>query len=491
MAAPDQRKALGAYYTPPEVVDYLVGEAAARLPNHRVLDPACGDGRFLAGLTHAVGVDLDAEALTTARDVAPAARLVEDEFFAWSMSSGERFDSVVGNPPFIRYQRFSGEVRASALAACERAGVTLSALSSSWAPFVIAAAEQLRDGGRLAMVVPAEIGHAVYARPVLGHLMDRFASVEVIAVRERLFPGLSEDCWLLICKGYGGATTGLVLHPQARLERGPEDPSPRSISRLDLETFSGRLRPFLLPRAARALYLDIAAQLHAHRLGDLVRLGIGYVTGANDFFHLRPSEAAQMGVPDELLKVAVRSNRSLPADDLSEAHVERWLAQNRAVLLLALARGSTPSAAVQAYLDSPGGLAARRAYKCRNRSPWWWVPDVRVPDGFLTVMSGRGPRLVANSARAVCTNSVHAVFANHRVSIPDLVVAWDNPLTALSCEIEGHPLGGGMLKVEPREARRLLLLGGIPLDPEDERVLREGAATMQRWRHLTPVEAGV
>ena len=41
-----------------------------------------------------------------------------------------------------------------------RAGITLSALTSSWLPFLVHAIAQLKRGGRLAMVLPFELTHA-------------------------------------------------------------------------------------------------------------------------------------------------------------------------------------------------------------------------------------------------------------------------------------------------------------------------------------------
>ncbi len=52
----------------------------------------------------------------------------------------------------------------------------------------------------------------------------------------------------------------------------------------------------------------------------------------------------------------------------------------------------------------------------------------------------------------------------------------------MSCEIEGHPLGGGVLKLEPREALRVAV-SREDLKPESERLLREGVDLMQQWRH--------
>ena len=160
--SPSERKSLGSFYTPPEVADMLV-RWVVRSPSDRLLDPACGDGRFLATHFNAVGVDRDASAVSAVVKDIPHATVHTADFFDWANATGERFDCVAGNPPFIRYQRFKGEVRKTALQLCERLGAKLTGLTSSWAPFVIVSASLLTPGGRLAFVVPAEIGHAPYA----------------------------------------------------------------------------------------------------------------------------------------------------------------------------------------------------------------------------------------------------------------------------------------------------------------------------------------
>ena len=78
--APTQptRKMRGAWYTPPELIEIVVDGLLADLDTPRarpmrVLDPACGDGRFLLAVAEAltergqrfelVGCDIDPEAL--------------------------------------------------------------------------------------------------------------------------------------------------------------------------------------------------------------------------------------------------------------------------------------------------------------------------------------------------------------------------------------------------------------------------------------------
>ena len=133
------RKELGAWYTPPQLVAAVVREAVfdgART----VLDPACGDGRFLraTGLPHQTGVDID-ESTTFICDDA----LRRD----WGDA---RFDVVVGNPPFLNQLS-----RLTSRGGSSRFG---------GGPYADAAAEFLalsirlaRPGGRVGMVLPQSL----------------------------------------------------------------------------------------------------------------------------------------------------------------------------------------------------------------------------------------------------------------------------------------------------------------------------------------------
>jgi adenine-specific DNA-methyltransferase len=476
------RKSLGAYYTPEPVVETLV-RWVVRSPSDRMLDPACGDGRFLATHTNSLGVDQDQVALETAARTGLAQRIVASEFFTWASRACERFDCAAGNPPFIRYQRFNGATRRRALALCARHGARLSALTSSWAPFLVATAPLLKPGGRMAFVVPAEIGHAPYAAPVLRYLLAHFTTVRLLAVREKLFPDLSEDCWLLYAGGYGGSSEHVVFATTDRFR--PSRRAPRAgaeVSLADWEEWGCRLRPFLLSREARSLYAMLRTGPRAARLRALARVGIGYVTGDNDFFHLCPSTARETGIPARVLQPSVRSGSWLAGEEVTEAVVQKWAQEDRPLYLLHLGRTGSLPQSVRRYLDSPVGMRARARYKCRVRHPWYVVPHVTVPDLFLNYMSNGTPRLVANPARCAATNAVHIVELRTATSLRDVIAQWRTPLTALSCELEGHPLGGGMLKMEPREAGRVLLAQD-DLDEEETRTIQDGIATLRNWRH--------
>ena len=166
----------------------------------------------------------------------------------------------------------------------------------------------------MAFVVPAEIGHAPYSAPLIEYLAEHFNRLRIVAVKEKLFPSLSADCWLLDADGKGGSTAAIGLTVLDRF--GYRDTPPPVTARVALSVWrthwNRRLSPFLMPKSTRDLYEQLALDDDSTRLGALAWINIGYVSGANDFFHLRRSEARQLGIPDICLQTTVRNARALP-----------------------------------------------------------------------------------------------------------------------------------------------------------------------------------
>ena len=477
-------KEKGAYYTPDPIVRSLLGWVV-RTSDDRLLDPSCGDGRFIAGHPRSIGIELDPIAAATALHRAPRATIHQSDFFAWAGGTEDRFECAAGNPPFIRYQLFKGARRQRAIALCAELGAAFSRLTSSWPLFLVVAAHLLREGGRMAFVVPAEIGHAPYSAPLIEYLTEHFDRLQIVAIRKKLFPELSEDCWLLYADGKGGATNHIKLSVQECFTFCEMPPT--ETTSVSVETWrtlwNKRLRPFLLPAAARDLYERLASDANSLRFREFAQVNIGYVSGANGFFHLRPSEVEKLRIPNSCLQTTVRNTRSLPPVQVNPPTVGRWLREDRKTLLLRLRKDQRLPKSVQAYLCSSQAAQAADAFKCRTRDPWYVVPDVKIPDFFLSYMSGRQVSFVRNAADCACPNSLHTVLLKDKAMLPRIQAALRSGLFQFSCEIEGHPLGGGMLKLEPREAGNILVPDKTALTDAATEVVQDGIAALQAWRH--------
>lgn len=479
--SPHGPKSVGAYYTPAPAARAL-SDWAIRDPGDRVLDPSAGDGVFLqaaarrqrqlgADAARVTGIEVRAAAVGEAAARLRTAGVNEAEvrhadFLALPRPAGAPFDVVLGNPPYVRFQRLDAAARLRARQAAAGGGVDLDPLASSWAPFVVHASAFLRPGGRLALVLPSEIGHARYARGVLEHLRRSFAEVTFVLLEASLFPDLDQGTVLLLAEGHARPFRGFYaagLASMAELADGLEALPRQDLDADALVAGRTRLHHARLPSEAARLLGELAAAPAVTRLGRHARVSIGYVTGHNAFFHLSPERAVELGLEPRHLRPAVFRGRALAGLELDR---DTWCAGTAGglsgYLLMpdAACAAAVDDPAVAAYLAAGEAQGVPLRAKVRRRAPWYRVTRTAPPDLILTAMSGGAPRLAVNTAGASVCNTLHAVTLRRHDAGPSarsLALAALTSLAELSAEVEGHALGGGLLKLEPSEALRLLL----------------------------------
>jgi adenine-specific DNA-methyltransferase len=473
-----RQKELGAFYTPPEMARVLTAWAL-RDSSDTALDPSFGGLVFLEaardrlehlGARHTeianqlYGIDLDDDAHRLARerdwlDLDPD-NFVERDFFSVEPSELPSIDALIGNPPYIRYQEFNGTA-ALARQVALRAGVRLTRLASSWAPFVVHATSFVAPGGRFAQVLPGELMHAQYAQEVVKFLRREYKRVFVAVFEERVFPGALEDVVLLFADGRGApGEADVCVIPcttlddvENRLEVADKSPGAQ------LASGQGRLLSQLVPVEAQLLYDQLSTASGVRRLGSIASVDIGIVTGANEFFVL--TEAAADELHPDLVTPAVTKAAQVAGAKLSiRDHRGLLKSGQRGLMLVADAAASTKALrSIRAHVARGEEMGLDERYKCRIREPWWALPVPRqgAADLLLTYCSNEHPRLALNEAKVLSTNTIHGVRMSSDVDAETLAAGFYNSLTLLSAELEGRSYGGGVLKLEPTEAERLLL----------------------------------
>lgn len=459
-----QQKALGAFYTNRAAVDFLV-DWALRGAGDRCLDPSCGDGRFLSaalagGAGEAHGLDVNPEAIAVCRRLLAERRqrcsLAAADFFTVAPEALPAFDAVIGNPPFVRYQRFGDASRTLALASALRLGVRLTRLTSTWAPFLLHAAQFLRPGGRLAMVVPAEITQTQYGLPTLNALLAHFASVTLIAFDRNLFSEVQAETYLLLADGYGGRSRSVKLIPLAdakalsglTAERLEVPDQGHSVA-LDQDA---RFIEAFLSSGERRAWNRLKADRRVVPLAQLGTVSNGYVSGDNQFFHRSRADAGRLGLPEDWLLPTARNARTLVGLDFTAADLDEQEQAGRALhLVVPQVASDLDSEPLQRFCREGEQRGTQRRYKCRTRNPWWKVPGLSRPDVLLTYMTGSRPRAVVNRVDALFSNSLHGLHLEDPSTAEAVALLFHNSLTLLSHEIEGRSYGGGILKLEPTE----------------------------------------
>lgn len=472
----EARKARGAFFTPPDIAQFLA-DWAVRDATTQVLDPTCGEAVFLlsaarnlaeAGASadeiqkQLTGVDLHRPSLDGSRrllaDEGFGARLIKSDFFDLPTPSqfGDKIgwqDAIIGNPPFVRYQEFSGDTRQKALQAALAQGVRLSQLTSSWAPTLVHAAAFLKPHGRMAMVAPAELLTVHYAEPVRQWLRRRFGAVTLVMFEHLQFEGADEQVVLVVAEGSGPCDAFVLIHADdaADLNRG---------HRLDSvganPAAEGKWSDLVLPRSTRSTLKQASERMT--RLDGYGTPELGSVTGANNYFAISDVTRRKYEIdPKHLRRISPPGTRHLKGLEFSRMQWETLKAQGERVWLLR-PDPKTRASGLKRYIEEGERLEVHEAYKCTIRDPWWRSPAVPVPDLFFTYMSHRYPRLVNNTSEATFLNSMHGIRLKRglkrepREALPLLAL---NSATMLGAETLGRAYGGGILKMEPREAASL------------------------------------
>lgn len=182
-------ESLGQIFTPEPVVRAML---SLRRNRGRVLEPSCGDGAFLRhldGERGVVGIEFDPAHC-------PEAALNMD-FFAYPVS--QRFDTIIGNPPYVRFQDISPSTRA--LLAAEH----FDGRSNLYLFFIEKCLRHLAPGGELIFITPRDFLKATSALKLNRLLWSQGSITDAIELGDaRVFDGALPNC--LIWRFEKGAT---------------------------------------------------------------------------------------------------------------------------------------------------------------------------------------------------------------------------------------------------------------------------------------------
>ena len=195
----EKRSSKGFVATPKATVDWMVDRLFRDKPptaRHKLLDPGCGTGAFIAGVLRwcrqrglkpprITGVEVDPRHMPILHEQfrsARAVRIVEEDFLS---SKVEQYDFIIGNPPYVAIGQLSetDRNRYRERFAAARGRFDLYLL------FFEQAVKQLRPGGRMVFITPEKFLYVESARPVRRILADQHVE-ELRLVREDTFGDL-------------------------------------------------------------------------------------------------------------------------------------------------------------------------------------------------------------------------------------------------------------------------------------------------------------
>ncbi len=302
-----ERHELGQYFTPEALVrfvlDLVESLGSGRDGSLRILDPACGSGRFLLGArerwgprAELYGYETDPAARESAVAQLGEATIHAEDFLV--APGQDDFDLIVGNPPYLRRRGAKRDL---------------------YVDFIERSLGRLREGGRLALVLSNAWLSVGYGREVSRILMD-CAAIEWVLESgvESWFPGASVNTMILVVRRCGDASEREAQSVRFVCLQQRLDELPRAPASTDVVFASKgvrRLRQSELPRdrawapllRAPEGYLELAGSNRLVSLGALVELRRGYTTNDNAFFY----PGSEQGIESRYLRPLFKSPRDV------------------------------------------------------------------------------------------------------------------------------------------------------------------------------------
>lgn len=486
-------KLRGGYYTP-EVVARELATFAITNAKDTVLEPSCGDGACLIAAEQRLldlgsdkkslssqifGFEIDPNEAGKAAARTDASIEVTD-FFSASRDCLGKYDAVIGNPPFVRYQNVAENTRMLAFAQMREEGLHPNRLSNLWLPFLTVSSQCLKPTGRLAMVIPAELMQVDYAKETRKWLLAHFDRVTVVTFKKLVFDGVQQDVILLLGekisedKGFRFLELTSVdnLHQlQAKIH---------TADTKHVINDDAKWLRYYLTEAELELLQKLEYDIPIPKADQLMDINVGLVTGQNDYFLLSKADVDYWNLQDCVTPIVSRADRTqgliFTYDDFSAA-----LDAGKKVYLFNPPETDfedLPDSARQ-YILFGQNKGYNLTYKCRIRKTWYNVPKAWNPEAFMIRQANSSTRIILNSANALNTDTLHKVRFKAGVSSKSIVTAFQNSFTLLLSETVGRGYGGGVLTFEPSEARRLL----IPLESA-EKLDFDQLDSMQRKKNI-------
>jgi len=452
----DERRPMGAVYSPQDIVTFMVRQAQLGPAPDRVVDVGTGSARFLvaAGRTfeaaQLVGVELDPLASLLARGHLAAAGLAEratvvNTDYRLFAEPFEGRTLYVGNPPYVRHHLIEEQWKNWLVDQAAQQGIKASRLAGLHTYFFLATAQHARVGDQGVFITSSEWMDVNYGNLVRELLLDRLGGhrLHVLEPTAEPFPGTQTTAVI---------TEFAVGQPQEAFDVRRVG-SVEQLDRPDRRYKHVRRERLRTERRwSEVTFEALAAEDDLIELGELFRVHRGQVTGANKVW-IASSETPPL--PSSVLYPTVTKAHELfsAGTAITDASLLRKVI-DLPVDLTSLERGDLQQ--VEQFLKYAKTRGADCGFIAEHRRAWWSVGLRVAAPVLVTYMARRPPAFVHNTAEARHINIAHGLYPREAVA-PEVIQGLARFLNQGVSVQQGRTYAGGLTKFEPREIERLLI----------------------------------
>ncbi len=455
-----EQRLRGAYYTPSPIADFILRWAIGDGDCCDILEPSCGDGVFLNCISKGNMQYRSITAVEFVREEAEKARAISlcnsnivcGDFHRFCLDTDLRYDVVVGNPPFIRYQYYDAKQQVLADEIFSKVKLKRTKLTNAWVTFVVGSSQLLKANGKMGFVIPSELLMVKYAQQLRQYLAKTFNKINVISFKDLVFEEIQQEVVLLLCEK-NGSDDHKIEHIEVKNtdELLTLDPNRIKFPSKDIDFHTDKWTYYFLDKEELDL-LEKVKNGYSKSISDFANVEVGITTGSNDYFTVSKSVVTMFQL-DEYARPMV--GRSVQVNSLCfteqdwKLNLESGAKAN--LLILPPDADVNGGEGVKTYLSNGEKEGVNKGYKTSIRDKWWVIPSIKLSDALFLRRNNLYPKFVLNEAGAYTTDTMHRVFIKEGVNKKAFVASYYNSLSFAFAEIYGRNFGGGCLELMPSE----------------------------------------
>jgi adenine-specific DNA-methyltransferase len=462
-----EEKLRGGFYTPEPIAAFILKWAFNGNTELDILEPSCGDGVFLKEIqkenyeyNSVTAIEFDEIEAEKSKAIGlNKSTVINEDFHKYCINTEKKFDLIIGNPPYIRYQYFDREQQQYAADIFNKASLKYSKLTNAWVSFVVGSSLLLKEEGKIGFVLPAEILQVSYAQPLREFLAHFYNKINIVSFEKLVFPNIQQEVVLLLCEK-NNSNTHLIEHLELRDAEALEklDVSKLKSPKKRIDFKSNKWTFYFLEQKE----IDFLERLQSYQkfkqLGEFAKVEVGITTGSNPFFTV-PLSTVQFYNLEKYAKPLVGRSVQVPSAIFTTKDWNRNRDKEARTHFLSFPKMADLNGSVGArdYIAWGEEEKINEGYKCRIRDEWQIVPSQRISEALFIRRNNKYPKLIINEAKAFTTDTMHRVTVKPEFELKALTASYYNSLSLAFTEICGRSHGGGVLELMPNEVERILL----------------------------------
>lgn len=460
-----KQKLRGGYYTPPQICDFITSFVVNK-KSLNILEPSFGNGNFLrSALKKNNKIILSGNEINKNEfkkfktEKNSPHKLHNTDFLNWYLKySDKKYDGIIGNPPFVRYQYLDANSQINSEKIFKKFNLPFTMHTNLWVPFIIASIDLLKPGGKIGMIIPNEILYLPHAKSLRAFLKLNMSKILILDCKELIFKETLQGTSIIFAtKKFNNNTKSFIsikrVNESEMIEKNIKKFWINSLYKEISE--ENKWTIYLLNKNEIKTINFFKKNKNIKIFKNIASTDVGIVTGANSFFLINKTRVIKYNLSKYVYPMFGRSNHCKGIIYDNYQHTLN-IKKNIKSFFLFIKKNTKLNNSLIKYLKIGKKQNLHKRYKCSIRKPWYVIPSVYSTSLALLKRSYKFPRLIFNKKKAYTTDTAYRV-KSFNIDNKKLSFCFINSLTALTAELEGRQYGGGVLELTPTEVENLLI----------------------------------